>query len=649
MCGILRETSEGQAGCLLLIFWREKDSLTKIETNDLQEELAQEIARRKEAEAARDEALTRLQTALAAGEVGTWTWDILVDRVVADKNMAHLFGVSEQEAAGGPIAAYTHRIHPEDRGRVEDTIRTALESGREYESVYRVFSPNGDIRWVIARGKAEYDANGTPIRLPGVVLDISARKSAEEALGRSEEMFRAAQETSVDGFMVYESIRDANGKIVDFRWEYANEASARILGRPRDWFIGRRLLDEMPNLQLEGRFASYVHVVETGEPWTHTFGFTRNDAEVYIRVVASRVGDGFAVTFADLTERRRMEEALRESEQQFRMVADTMPQLVWSTLPDGFHDYYNARWFEYTGLTFEQSQGEGWNTILHPDDQERAWRIWRHSLETGAPYEIEYRFRRHDGIYRWFIGRALPLRDDEGNIRRWFGTCTDVDDQKRTEETLRQNQEEIAGLNTRLRRSMVETHHRVKNNLQLMVALIEAQKSDTEELLSPKSLDRLSENVRALGVIHDLLTLEARQDGDASSLSARALLEQLIVVLERTVRGRRIAAELDDVRLPGKAATSLALVANELLANALKHGTGDVGIRFHRQNNIVTLEVWDDGPGFVDGFDPGEASNTGLALIENIVQFDFQGDISYSNRTGGGGSVNVTFPLPAVE
>ncbi|MDY7225764.1 PAS domain-containing protein [Hyalangium rubrum] len=121
----------------------------------------------------------------------------------------------------------------------------------------------------------------------------------------------------------------------------------------------------------------------------------------------------------------------------FREVAEAIPQLVWTTRPDGYHDYYNQRWYEYTGTSRDQSQGEGWQNPFHPDDMPETLRRWHHSLRTGELYETEYRCRRHDGVYRWFLGRAHPVRDASGRIVRWFGTCTDIDDQKRAAESTR--------------------------------------------------------------------------------------------------------------------------------------------------------------------------------------------------------------------
>jgi PAS domain S-box-containing protein len=154
----------------------------------------------------------------------------------------------------------------------------------------------------------------------------------------------------------------------------------------------------------------------------------------------------------DITARKRAEEEREQlleseraarteaeaSQQRYSYLADSMPQIVWTARPDGWLDYYNQRWFDYTGMTQEQTEGWGWQPVLHPDDLERCLRRWARSVQTGEDYEAEHRFRRGaDGAYRWHLGRAKPMRDAEGRIVKWFGTATDIEDQKRTEETLR--------------------------------------------------------------------------------------------------------------------------------------------------------------------------------------------------------------------
>ncbi len=142
-------------------------------------------------------------------------------------------------------------------------------------------------------------------------------------------------------------------------------------------------------------------------------------------------------------------------------LANAMPQIVWTANPDGWLDYYNDHWVAYTGMTVEQTQGWGWAPVLHPDDLQRCVDVWQHSVDTGDPYQIEYRFRRaSDGSYRWYLGRALPVRDAEGSIVKWFGTCTDIQDQKDAvdaiERTVKERTLALADANVRLQTEINE-------------------------------------------------------------------------------------------------------------------------------------------------------------------------------------------------
>jgi PAS domain S-box-containing protein len=139
--------------------------------------------------------------------------------------------------------------------------------------------------------------------------------------------------------------------------------------------------------------------------------------------------------------------SLPPNENEFQFLADFIPQLVWITDSSGFHTYFNQRWIDFTGYTVANSVGpDMWNNLLHPDDRDRARRVWGHSLATGADYEIEYRFKAEDGGYRWFLGQALPRRDAAGNIAMWFGTCTDIHDQKVANELLTERESEFTTL-----------------------------------------------------------------------------------------------------------------------------------------------------------------------------------------------------------
>ncbi len=132
--------------------------------------------------------------------------------------------------------------------------------------------------------------------------------------------------------------------------------------------------------------------------------------------------------------RKRSQAALRDSEQRFRTVVEAVPQIVWTANSDGAIDFYNRRWYDYTGLSYEQTRGWGWQLVVHPDDLQPSIDRWTHAVQTGGYYEVESRILRQDGTYRWHLGRAVPLRDADGRILKWFGSSTDIDDQKRAEE-----------------------------------------------------------------------------------------------------------------------------------------------------------------------------------------------------------------------
>ncbi|KAK0384148.1 hypothetical protein NLU13_8237 [Sarocladium strictum] len=143
----------------------------------------------------------------------------------------------------------------------------------------------------------------------------------------------------------------------------------------------------------------------------------------------------------------QIKERDEEREEHFRLICDTMPQMVWTATPDGMHDYFNSGWYEYTGLTQEESMGLGWQIPFHSDDLEAARPRWLHALETETAYEVEYRCKSKDGEWRWFLGRAAPARNKEtGEIEKWFGTCTDVHDNVQTKIAAAQTREQLLGV-----------------------------------------------------------------------------------------------------------------------------------------------------------------------------------------------------------
>jgi PAS domain S-box-containing protein len=273
-----------------------------------------------------------------------------------------------------------------------------------------------------------------------------------------------------------------------------------------------------------------------------------------LRVLASQVVNLLEAR-RRLLAKERDDLILAENIEKFHILADTMPQMVWSTQPDGFHDYYNKRWYQFTGMPEGSTDGEAWNGMFHADDQDRAWERWRHSLATGEPYEIEYRLRHHSGEYRWTLGRALPIRDAAGRITRWFGTCTDIHDQKRTLE----ERELVAH----------ELSHRIKNIFAVIAGLIALSARNRPEF-KPLA-DELRTRVMALGRAHDFVRPHSEASrSDLGQASLHGMLQQLFEPYNGPEQ--RIAIAGKDTDIDDRAATPLALLFHELATNAAKYG-----------------------------------------------------------------------------
>jgi PAS domain S-box-containing protein len=296
--------------------------------------------------------------------------------------------------------------------------------------------------------------------------------------------------------------------------------------------------------------------------------------------------------------------------------------MVWSTLPDGFHDYYNARWYEFTGVPDGSTDGEGWNDMFHPDDQERAWARWRHSLETGEPYEIEYRLRHRGGDYRWVLGRAMPIRDAAGQIIRWMGTCTDIDEQKRHAE-----QNEILSR---------ELSHRIKNIFAVIGGLVALSARQHPEHLS--FARTLQQRIAALGRAHEFVRPHSEKSRP-SNLPERlhGVLNEILSPYPALAEGR-ITIEGPDVRVDDRGATPIALLFHELATNAAKYGAlstpdGRVAIRIDQDADNVCI-AWGESGGPTIVGEP-EQAGFGTRLAELSVVGQLGGTLKREWQPGG--------------
>ena len=225
---------------------------------------------------------------------------------------------------------------------------------------------------------------------------------------------------------------------------HANDAFLQILAYSREEFEALQLTwrDFTPPEHKEVSQQFWTSLQDTGQsgPYEQEY-YCKDGSKIWLMLVASDLDDGTFVEFAiDIGDRKMAEEALYQSEARFRTLADAVPQVIWANDGAGYANYFNQRWYEFTGLTYQQSEGPGWQAIVHPDDEIASIEKWRKSLTEGKVFDTEYRLRRYDGSYCWFIGRNVPLRDHSGNISGWFGSATDVESLKKTEEALSQSE-----------------------------------------------------------------------------------------------------------------------------------------------------------------------------------------------------------------
>lgn len=331
-------------------------------------------------------------------------------------------------------------------------------------------------------------------------------------------------------------------------------------------------------------------------------------------------------------ELRRALRKQQQSESRFRAVTDAMPQMVWSTLPNGFHDYYNARWYEFTGMPAGSTDGEGWSGMFHPDDQERAWTRWRHSLETGEPYEIEYRLRHHSGVYRWTLGRAMAIRDESGAISRWFGTCTDIDDLKRMEQSKELLSQELS--------------HRIKNIFAVVSALIALSARQFPEARTFASA--LRTRISALARAHEFVRPHTETSRPTvGSMTLHAFLADLFKAYAGPDGAARVLLSGDDATFDDQAATSVALLFHELATNAAKYGAlsvegGHVELETRKEGARFILTWREQGGPTVAG--PPEHSGFGSSLASLSVEGQLGGRLE---RDWAATGLRVVADLPS--
>jgi PAS domain S-box-containing protein len=506
------------------------------------------------------------------------------------------------------------------------------------------------------------------------LTDITALKRIERSLRESEarERERAAElEAILDAVPAAVLVAENRACTVIT----ANAAAARLLGTPdranisllgpgarakyRLWEDGRELtLDELPartcartgqpvfNREFDIRFEDGTsrHVVSNAVPlFDHNFQ-----------------PRGAVLAFMDITDRQRSEEALRESEERFRAIADNIPQLAWMAEANGSIFWYNRRWFEYTGTTYAQMNDWGWRAVHHPEHLQRVEAKWRDHLKRGDVWEDTFPLRGKDGQYRWFLSRAVPIRDAGGAIVRWFGTNTDVTEQKRTEEALRRSNEDLEQFAYVASHDLQEPLRMVASFAAMLGRRYRGQLDEEAD----RFIDWVVEGATRLqALLHGLLEF-SRLGNEPDSIpvvDSGAALDSALHNLESAIveSGAIVTVDpLPPVRVPD---LHLAQLFQNLVGNAIKHRS-DAAPRIHV--SACPDGVWhrfavqDNGIGIQPEYreyvfklfkrlrQSSTGTGIGLAICKRII--DRQGGRIWVESEPGQGST-FFFTLPAAH
>jgi two-component system CheB/CheR fusion protein len=368
-----------------------------------------------------------------------------------------------------------------------------------------------------------------------------------------------------------------------------------------------------------------------------------NDTRYMVRILPYRSVDNFiggvVITFTNLTPLTRAQLALRQSEERFRAIANLVPELLWSSEPNGGGSWFNQRWLDYTGQTLDQAQGDGWAQAVHPDDRKESREKLLVAIKSREPFHREHRMRGHDGQYRWFIVRAEPSFDEAGNVSQWFGSATDIHEQRIALDDLQQSER-------RTRLLLAELQHRVRNTLSVVRSIVQrsAATSDTKEDYVSILDGRLSAFARVQAAV--------TRDPEAGLDLGRLIIDEL-AAYDAKIDGQVTRLEGPTVTLGVKPAELIGMAIHELTSNAAKYGAlkgpeGRLSVTWSIQDNdqsTLKIDWQESGVGHT-----GKPTRRGFGteLLENRIAYELEGQTNLHFGEDGL-QCQMVMPLSRIE
>lgn len=549
----------------------------------------------------------RLMAKIVGGAV--WEYDILNRKFTWSESYKHLFGYSDEDLEVEPDD-WSFRVHPDDIAQTRVAIEKVIsQRGKSWTGEYRYQRADGTYADVLDHAYILYDVSGRPVRMLGSMIDLTKQKEYERELQESNKRIQFLAETIPQ--IVWSANPDGSVDYFNQRWyEYTRMTETEALG------LGWGPSIHPDDLQYSTE--SWLHSMRTGEKYEIELRLRNIYTDEYrwflTRALPMRNDAGEIVkwfgTATDIHDFKLLHQQLKESNKQFRFLAKSIPQMVWTTTPDGLFDYVNQRWLDYTGLTLKDSMGHEWKDILHPDDQQRALDRWQHSLMTGEYYEIEYRLKNgSDGTYRWFLAQAMPMRSKKGSILKWFGTCTDIEDHKLAEEELVEKNLELERINQDLDSFVYTASHDLKLPIVNMTGIFEelvrsAEFSDPD---APTMIQMFNKSLRQLHeTIHDLsevVKVQKQKERDLEPIDLLELTEDIMISIQDTLKetGARIHVDFTGAPIIPFNRSSLKSIFYNLINNAIKYRDArripEILITSRQNGNFIELKIQDNGIG----------------------------------------------------